>query len=52
MSPTVHHATLADVPTMAAALADSFEDDPVMGWLFPSPTKRRHKLTRWTVGLI
>jgi GNAT superfamily N-acetyltransferase len=32
---------------MASALADAFDDDPVMAWLFPSPSKRHKRLTRW-----
>jgi GNAT superfamily N-acetyltransferase len=39
----VRKATPADVPALAAALGRAFHDDPVFGWLFPSPEDRR----RW-----
>jgi GNAT superfamily N-acetyltransferase len=37
----VRKAAQADVPALAEALARAFDDDPVMGWLFPSPVRRR-----------
>jgi GNAT superfamily N-acetyltransferase len=36
-----------DVGPMAGALARSFEDDPVMAWLFPDGGTRVQKLERW-----
>jgi GNAT superfamily N-acetyltransferase len=40
--PTVRKATRADVPAMATALADAFDDDPVMGWMLgPKPKQKR-----------
>ena len=39
---TVRRATRADVPAMAGALADAFDDDPVMGWMLgPKPKQKR-----------
>jgi len=40
----VRKATTADVPALARSLARAFDDDPVMGWLFPDPRRR----PRWT----
>lgn len=45
--PVAHQVRLhqpADVQPLAAALARSFFDDPVMGWLFPEPATRLVKL--------
>jgi ribosomal protein S18 acetylase RimI-like enzyme len=36
--------TYDDVPRIARALARSFEDDPVMSWVFPQDTKRLDRL--------
>jgi GNAT superfamily N-acetyltransferase len=38
-APAVRSATRSDVGPLSAALARSFEDDPVMAWIFPA---RRH----------
>ena len=47
MTPMIRPATAADLPAMAAALADAFDDDPVMAWLFPKARNRRRTLIRW-----
>jgi GNAT superfamily N-acetyltransferase len=38
--------TAADVPAVSAVLARAFDDDPVMGLLFPDPAARPVGLTR------
>jgi GNAT superfamily N-acetyltransferase len=47
LKPMIRKATIADLPAMSSALADAFDDDPVMAWLFPRAASRRSKLTRW-----
>jgi GNAT superfamily N-acetyltransferase len=47
MTTAVRRAVTADLPTIAAALTDAFDDDPVMAWLFPKPSDRRKRLDRW-----
>jgi ribosomal protein S18 acetylase RimI-like enzyme len=43
----VRKAEPADVATLAGALARAFDDDPVMGWLFPDPATRTRTLPRF-----
>jgi hypothetical protein len=38
---SVRKATLADAPRLAQALASAFQDDPVIGWIFPDQQRRR-----------
>src|SRR5437667_8652347 len=45
--PAVRKAVPADVSALAAALARAFDDDPVMGWLFPDPARRTRTLPRF-----
>ena len=49
----VRKATHADVPALSRALARAFEDDPVMGWLFPPGSSgRMQRLARlFALGL-
>lgn len=37
-------ASPADVPTIGAALAAAFQDDPVLAWVVPDATSRRQRL--------
>lgn len=40
-------AVRAEIETLSVALADAFQDDPVFGWLMPSPARRRLRLVRF-----
>jgi ribosomal protein S18 acetylase RimI-like enzyme len=40
-------ATVADAPALAHVLAEGFFDDPVFGWVYPDPVRRRELLPRW-----
>jgi GNAT superfamily N-acetyltransferase len=42
----IRKVTAADVPRVAEALADSFYDDPLMGWVIPDDSSRRERLQR------
>jgi ribosomal protein S18 acetylase RimI-like enzyme len=53
MAAAVRLATSADVDQIAASLALAFDDDPVMAFLFPTPTSRVRRLTRFfRTGLV
>jgi ribosomal protein S18 acetylase RimI-like enzyme len=53
MTAAVRPATSADVDRIAASLALAFDDDPVMAFLFPTPTSRIRRLTRFfRTGLV
>ena len=45
--PAVRVAVSADVERIAVSLALAFDDDPVMAFLFPDPTSRVRRLTRF-----
>jgi GNAT superfamily N-acetyltransferase len=40
----VRKVTEADVPRLVEALARAFDDDPMVGWLYPDSSRRRHRL--------
>ena len=40
-----------DIPNLAKALALAFQDDPVMGWMFPDDTMRSARLPRLFAAL-
>jgi GNAT superfamily N-acetyltransferase len=46
-TPTIRKAAPGDVAPLAGALARAFDDDPVMGWLFPDPARRRRSLPKF-----
>lgn len=46
MSVVVRKAQVADARALAEALARAFADDPVMAWLLPDVSARRHRLPR------
>jgi len=43
----VRAATAAEVPRVAAALADAFQADPVWSWLLPDARRRPAALRRY-----
>ena len=43
----VRRADTSDVATISRSLARAFEDDPVMGWVFPDPSRRLSRLERF-----
>lgn len=43
---TVRQATRSDVPALARSLAAAFEDDPVVGFVWPDADKRRRRAER------
>jgi GNAT superfamily N-acetyltransferase len=45
--PCIRKAGPGDVPALAGALARAFDDDPVMGWLFPDSARRTRTLPRF-----
>jgi GNAT superfamily N-acetyltransferase len=45
--PSLRKAQTADVDRLAGALGRAFDDDPVMGWLFPDPVRRRLAVPRF-----
>lgn len=47
LGPGLRKATAEDIPRLRAVLADSFYDDPVLGWLVPDAEKRRPRLRRF-----
>jgi ribosomal protein S18 acetylase RimI-like enzyme len=47
MSTTVRRAVVADVPAMAAQLARTFDDDPVIGHIFRNDARRPAGLTAY-----
>jgi ribosomal protein S18 acetylase RimI-like enzyme len=44
--------TRADLKATAATLARAFDDDPVMGWIFPDEAMRRRQLPRFFAASI
>jgi GNAT superfamily N-acetyltransferase len=46
-TPAIRKAAPGDVAALAGALARAFDDDPVMGWLFPDPAGRRTTLPKF-----
>ena len=43
---SVREASHADLPGITRMLADAFQDDPVMSFIFPDPEVRRARLPR------
>jgi GNAT superfamily N-acetyltransferase len=42
----------ADVPALAVTLAAAFHDDPVFGWCFRDPVRRREILPSWFEAIV
>jgi ribosomal protein S18 acetylase RimI-like enzyme len=47
VGPSVQLATAADAARLREALAEAFDDDPVIGWLMPDAKKRHVRLRRF-----
>lgn len=43
----VRRATRDELPDLSAVLGRAFHDDPVFGWMFPSPARRRRWAARF-----
>ncbi|MDH6678359.1 ribosomal protein S18 acetylase RimI-like enzyme [Rhodococcus sp. LBL1] len=46
MGVVVRPVTRSDIPALSRALAEAFDDDPVMCWILPDATKRPARLAR------
>ena len=40
-------ATMADFPAMRRIVAEAFQSDPMMGWIFPEPATRTDSVAAW-----